>query len=107
MQKVGTRTYWEDWAKDVAGIASALVSRINAVLHSADAQITKGFEDFHKGLQDNLNDSITADDAVSMLAQHLITKPVFDALFEGHAFAEHNPVSISMQHMVSLLGEAG
>jgi predicted helicase len=26
-----------------------------------------------------------------MLAQHLITKPVFDALFEDYSFAEHNP----------------
>src|SRR5690625_3917416 len=107
VQKVGTRTYWEDWAKDVAGIASALVSRINAVLHSAAPEITNGFEDFLKGLQDNLNDSVTADDAVSMLAQHLITKPVFDALFEGHEFAKRNPVAVTMQNMVALLGSAG
>src|SRR5699024_8344384 len=42
-----------------------------------------------------------------MLAQHLITKPVFDALFEGHAFAEENPVALTMQTMVTHLGQAG
>ena len=42
-----------------------------------------------------------------MLAQHLITKPVFDALFAGHDFAAHNPVSQDMQTMVDTLGDAG
>ena len=38
-----------------------------------------------------------------MLAQHVITKPVFDALFEGYAFTEHNPVSQSMQGILDVL----
>ncbi|WP_182358554.1 DEAD/DEAH box helicase [Tomitella gaofuii] len=105
--KVGTRTYWEDWAGDVADIANALISRIRAVVADADQTIADGFDRFVTGLRDNLNDSISDDDAVSMLAQHLITKPVFDALFAGHEFADHNPVSITMQAMVDLLGAAG
>ncbi|WP_412475207.1 DEAD/DEAH box helicase [Gordonia sp. LUNF6] len=107
VDKVGTRTYWEDWAKDVADIASALISRIRAIVDDADPTITNGFEQFVTGLRDNLNDSITNDDAISMLAQHLITKPIFDALFAGHAFAESNPVSITMQKMIETLGDAG
>lgn len=107
VDKVGTRTYWEDWAKDVADIASALITRIKALLDGADPAVTVAFGKFHKGLQDNLNDSITRDDAMSMLAQHLITAPVFDALFAGHEFAAHNPVSKTMQAMVDQLGGAG
>ncbi|REY45026.1 hypothetical protein, partial [Mycobacterium tuberculosis] len=42
-----------------------------------------------------------------MLSQHLITKPVFDALFAGHDFASHNPVSRAMQKMVDTVGGAG
>jgi len=38
-----------------------------------------------------------------MLSQHLITKPVFDALFKGYQFTEHNPVSLTMQKMLDLL----
>ena len=38
-----------------------------------------------------------------MLAQHIVTKPVFDALFEGYAFTEHNPVSQSMQGILDVL----
>ena len=107
VDKVGTRTYWEDWAKDVADIAAALITRIGALLDGADKKITTAFEKFLQGLRDNLNDSISRDDAISMLAQHLITAPVFDALFAGHEFAAHNPVSQTMQVMADQLGGAG
>ncbi|MDZ4234479.1 MAG: type ISP restriction/modification enzyme, partial [Dietzia sp.] len=107
VDKVGTRTYWEDWAKDVADIAAALIARIKVLIDGADPTVTEAFAKFHKGLQDNLNDSINRDDAISMLAQHLITAPVFDALFAGHEFAAHNPVSKAMQAMVDQLGGAG
>lgn len=103
VDKVGTRTYWEDWAADVADIASAQITRINAALVTAGPELAQGFDDFVHGLRANLNESISREDAVSMLSQHLITKPVFDALFEGHNFAAQNPVSKVMQSMVDQL----
>ncbi len=107
VDKVGTRTYWEQWASDVADIAAALVTRITASLDGAGTKTAEAFGQFVRGLRDNLNDSITEADAVSMLAQHLITKPVFDALFAGHDFASHNPISKTMQKMVDTLGGTG
>ncbi|MBC2637513.1 MULTISPECIES: DEAD/DEAH box helicase [unclassified Rhodococcus (in: high G+C Gram-positive bacteria)] len=107
VDKVGTRAYWEDWATDVADIAAAQITRIRALLDGADAEVAAAFERFLQGLQDNLNDSITEADAISMLSQHLITKPVFDALFAGHDFASHNPVSRVMQTMLDTLGDSG
>lgn len=107
VDKVGTRTYWEDWAHDVTDISARLTTRIKAILEGADTALQQRFADFHQGLKDNLNDSVTAGDAVSMLAQHLITKPVFDALFEGQDFASHNPVSKVMQDMVDALAGNG
>ncbi len=107
VDKVGTRAYWEDWAADVADIAAAQITRIRALLASANPDIQEAFAQFLQGLRDNLNDSITEDDAISMLSQHLITKPVFDALFAGHDFASHNPVSRVMQMMVDKLGDSG
>ncbi len=106
VDKVGTRTYWEDWADDVADIAATQVTRINSLLDGADAALTEEFERFVEGLRGNLNDSITRDEAVSMLSQHLITAPVFDALFSEHDFASHNPVSQVMQRMVDALDDA-
>jgi len=107
VDKVGTRAYWEDWAADVADIAAAQITRIRALLASANTEIKDAFAQFLQGLRDNLNDSITEDDATSMLSQHLITKPVFDALFAGHDFASHNPVSRVMQAMVDRLDDSG
>ena len=107
VDKVGTRAYWEDWAGDVSDIAAAQITRINALLAGANSAVAEEFERFLTGLRDNLNDSISRDDAISMLSQHLITKPVFDALFAEHDFASHNPVSRVMQSMVDTLGDSG
>lgn len=103
--KVGDRRYWEDWAKDVAVIADRHVTRITALLDDPDLPVQGRFETFLAGLRANLNDSISRTDAVNMLAQHLITRPVFDALFADYAFSQHNPVSRVMQDMLDALDE--
>ena len=106
VDKVGTRTYWEDWADDVADIAEAQITRIHALLDMADSKVQKEFDAFVEGLRGNLNDSISRDEAISMLSQHLITAPVFNALFQDSDFAAHNPVSQVMQRMVDALSDA-
>ena len=50
---------------------------------------------------------MTADDAIQMLSQHLITRPIFDALFGGGEFAGRNPVSQVMQAMIGTLDAGG
>lgn len=105
VDKVGTRTYWEDWADDVAGIAQAQITRIKALLAQASPQLKSEFDAFVDGLRGNLNDSISEDEAISMLSQHLITAPVFNALFTDYDFAQHNAVSKVMQRMVDALAD--
>lgn len=106
VQKCGNRLYWDEWATDIARIAQTNISRITAILDKPKntAEIA-AFNSFLKELQDDLNDSITRDEAIEMLAQHIITKPVFDALFEGYSFTQHNPVSIAMQGVLKVLNE--
>jgi len=103
--KCGTRKYWEQWAQDVAKIAERHIIRITALLKSSDAKYRDRFAKFLQGLRKTLNPSISGEDAIEMLAQHLITKPVFDALFEGYDFTKQNPVSKTMQKMLDLLEE--
>ncbi|SLM95676.1 putative helicase [Brachybacterium faecium] len=103
VKKVGSRTYWDQWAKDIAVIAQAHITRITALVNDPSTAAAGQFEVFHDALRRNLNDSITRDGAIEMLAQHMITKPVFDALFEGYAFTDHNPVSQVMNRMVDAL----
>ncbi len=103
VKKVGSRVYWETWAKDIAEIAATHIERIKLLLNSGNKEIDDSFDEFLVGLRLNLNDSITREDAIEMLAQHLITKPVFDALFEGYEFVKNNPVSQTMQKMMDVL----
>jgi predicted helicase len=102
--KVGDRVYWEKWAKDVAQIATRQIERINYLIE-ADAKHQEAFGKFLAGLQANINPSITKDQAVEMLSQHVITKPIFEALFENYSFVQNNPVSTAMQNMLDILEE--
>ena len=107
--KCGDRQYWEKWAKNVAEIADTHISRIKALLVGAkgrsplQSEAKKVFDEFITGLHQNINPNVTEDEAIEMLSQHLITKPVFDALFEGYEFTKYNPVSQTMQKMLDVL----
>lgn len=102
VNKVGDRRYWEQWAKSVAEIAERQVERITRLI-ADDKTHQQAFANFLAGLQKNINPSITQQEAVEMLSQHIITKPVFEALFEGYSFVKNNPISVSMQTMLDLL----
>jgi predicted helicase len=104
VHKVGDKRYWEQWAKNVAEIAERQVDRINR-LRVDGKKHQEAFNEFLEGLQQNINPSITQQEAVDMLSQHIITKPVFEALFEGYSFVRNNPISVSMQKMLDLLEE--
>ncbi|MBS3029638.1 MAG: DEAD/DEAH box helicase [Dolichospermum sp. DET50] len=101
--KCGNRRYWEDWAKDVARIADTHTSRIKGLLANSESEAKQVFDEFITGLHQNINPNVSEDEAIEMLSQHLITKPVFDALFEGYEFTKFNPVSQTMQRMLDLL----
>lgn len=106
VKKCGNRNHWEDWAKDIAKIARTHIARITAIVSdSKNTREVKAFNDFADELRDDLNDQITNEEVIEMLAQHLITKPVFDALFAKYSFASHNPVSLAMQRVLDVLQE--
>lgn len=100
VQKVGDRRYLEDWSNDVAEIAKMYIRRINDLIDSNDGA-KAAFDRFMISLHHNINDSIDRDDAIQMLAQHLITEPVFDALFGDYDFVKNNVVSKSLNDVIS------
>lgn len=103
VEKCGDRNYWENWAKKVGVIARKLIARITQL--SKEDKYQQYFADFVKSLQTNLNPSVTEAQSVEMLAQHMITHPIFDALFSDYKFVANNSISQSMQFMVDLLTE--
>lgn len=102
VQKVGDKRYWEQWAKDVAEIAERNIERIKRLIEH-DKEHRWAFEQFVDGLHKNINPFITDDEAIEMLSQHIITQPVFEALFDGYSFVKNNPISQSMQAILDLL----
>ena len=108
VEKCGDRKYWETWAKDVADIFSRLVHRIENLLASSDNEtLREWFDAFHEELKVSINESITRDNAIEMMAQHVLTRPVFEALFEHYDFAAGNPVARALDALRQDFGEFG
>ena len=105
VEKCGDRRYWEQWAEDIAKIAERHIIQIKKIISEEGSQPQKAFEKYIKGLRKNINPSVTEEDAVEMLAQHFITQPVFEALFQNYSFVQNNPISKAMQGMVKILHE--
>ena len=105
VEKCGNRRYWEDWAGDVARIARAHIERITAIVGSGEAE-REIFEEFLTELRDDLNPEVSEEDAIEMLAQHMVTQPVFDALFGEAAAARRNTVSQGMETVLEVLRPA-
>lgn len=109
VKKCGNRFYWENWAAKMGKIAQSFIERITRMLskHETSSKEYEAFEAFLKELRKNINPSVSEEDAIEMLAQHMITKPVFEALFEDYKFSENNVVSRSMQQMLDILENKG
>ena len=108
VEKCGDRKYWESWAKDVADIFKRLVGRIENLLDNPDNEaLQMWFDDFHTELKETINDAITRESAIDMMAQHIITRPVFEALFENYDFASGNPVANALNKLQNDFGEFG
>lgn len=102
--KVGSKRYWELWAKDIAKIAEEHIERIKTLI-ADEGKHKKAFEQLMRGLRKNINPNLTEQEVIEMLSQHLIAMPVFEALFGNYEFAVSNPVSKAMQKMLALLDD--
>ena len=108
VERCGDRKYWESWAKDVADIFRRVVGRIESLLdNSENDALREWFNDFHGELQSSINNAITRNNAIDMMAQHILTQPVFEALFENYDFASGNPVAIALDKLQNDFGEFG
>lgn len=101
VDKVGDRMYWENWAKEVGDIAKKFISRINSAI--ASGEYAADFATYLDSLRKNINPYVDEQQAIEMLAQHMITKPVFDALFNDYEFVKNNSISASMERMLAIL----
>lgn len=103
VRECGNRMYWLDWATDIAEIAGKHILLIKTLLEQATPEQGVAFASFVTELQNNLNPAIDQEQAIEMLAQHLVTKPVFDAMFKTANFTEKNVVSVAIQKVLDEL----
>ncbi|GAB2024388.1 DEAD/DEAH box helicase family protein [Lactovum odontotermitis] len=106
VSKLGNRAYLEDWSEDVAKIAQRHMAYIQTLIETNNSVKTE-FDKFVKALKHNINDSISDKQAIEMLSQHLITKPVFDALFDEYSVVRSNPVNDAMEKIINELSNFG
>ena len=114
VEKVGDRQYWDRWAKDVADIATTLESRIHTLIpqnghvsNASTAEVGLQFQSLLQAMRATTNDSLDAKEAINVVAQHMITEPVFQTLVPEHDFAKSNPVARSLNQFVDLIKEHG
>ncbi|WP_423752147.1 type ISP restriction/modification enzyme [Helicobacter pylori] len=98
--KLGDRNYWENFAKKTGNIAKTLNNRLKE-LFGKNPEI---FDNFLTSLRDNIHQSIKEDEALDMIVSHIITKPIFDALFGDNI---KNPIAKALDKMVLKLSDLG
>ena len=101
VEKVGSSLYWDDWSKDIATVAGRYIRLIEQLLEDPERQ--DAFQEFVAALRQTLNPSVDDASAVEMLAQHILTAPLFDAMFPDHSFSKQNPVSRAMNTILEML----
>ena len=106
VDKVGDRIYKEKWIKEVEHSVKTIGTRIESFLKK-DHSSKKIFDDYMNVLKNTINSDITKKEAISMLAEHSIVKPIFDKIFQDYKFSDFNPVSKSLNKVLSSLDEYG
>ncbi|GHQ93072.1 helicase [Helicobacter pylori] len=98
--KLGDRNYWENFTKKTGNIARILNSRLKDIFEK-NPEIFHGFLDSLKG---NIHSNIKEDEALDMITSHIITKPIFDAIFGDNI---QNPIAKALDKMVLKLSTLG
>ncbi|MCY3936570.1 MAG: DEAD/DEAH box helicase family protein [Chloroflexi bacterium] len=102
IEKVGDREYLPKWASNVAAIYERLRERIAQAFEQGGVEeVDAGFQGFLDELKRTINPTLRAQQAIDLLAQHMLTGPVFDASFAESGFAQRNPVARALSQMVA------
>ncbi|WP_181230202.1 DEAD/DEAH box helicase [Helicobacter pylori] len=98
--KLGDRNYWENFTKKTGNIARTLNNRLKDIFDKNP----EFFHDFLDSLRGNIHQNIREDEALDMITSHIITKPIFDAVFGDNI---KNPIAKALDKMVQKLSDLG
>ena len=94
----GDRQYWDRWGKEVARITNTISQHIRSVI-SQNSDLAERFDEFTEQMEATIGGALPSGDLAVMVAQHVVTMPVFDALFAGSDFADRNPISKALNEL--------
>ena len=102
VEKVGDINYYEKYGEKIGKASSTVKEIIEKTLETAPALETD-LSKFHNDLKKMINESVTREDAIVVISQHVILSKVFDELFSGE-FTSHNPISLALDKMAGKFG---
>ena len=92
------RKYLENWAQDVARVARALEQQVRAMAER-NPKVKEKLGELLAALRAFTSESVTEEEALLMLVQHALTKPIFDALFGELLKEREDPVSRALDEL--------
>ena len=103
---VGDRQYWPSWGRRTADVCRLVRRHLDA--EAADKpEVREALVGFARAMAETAIPSFTEADAREMIAQHVVTMPVFNAFFAENRFAKQNPVSRHIDSLLTRLAAAG
>ncbi len=100
----GNRLYWEDWSKNIGDVTNNVALKIKSQITDSPSA-NRSFQKFVKDLRKLLNPSVSEEDCVSMLSEHIVTLPVLKSIFLENTLIDNNPITIIMESMVKRLSD--
>ncbi len=100
VDRVGDKKMWPRWGQRAAKVCADVRSRLKTALD--DQVCRQAFDELVYEMKKVMGDYVTATQTQEMVAQHIVTIPVFDAMFHGK-FAQLNPISIRISQLLDIL----
>ncbi|MDR2352724.1 MAG: hypothetical protein LBF22_06085 [Deltaproteobacteria bacterium] len=101
VKRVGNPDNLIKWTDDVINIADTYIEKIKVILAEPKHQKEIAFfKNFSSQVREDLNVTVTDLEVVEMMAQHMITAPVFEAIYQNIPFVRQNVLSFSMHKLL-------
>ena len=104
VETIGDKRMYPRWGARAADVCRQVYARINHLIGKG-GPAEDAFVRFLKGIQQSVGDHVTPDQAQEMIAQHVVTIPVFNVMLADSGFAEQNPVSMEIERLLDTFRE--
>ena len=96
----GDRQTYPTWGRRAAEVCAQIQTRVEH-LTGEGGLCEEAFEKFLEGIRASVRGEVSVVAAQQMIAQHIVTIPVFDAMLGKNEFSQHNPVSKEIERLLA------